>query len=105
MILNVLKLFKNKNIVYDIASRFKYILVDEYQDLDFLSDIIIKKIDSGRGITMYAGDDDQSIYGFNGGDSTNLLFFDLFYSSGKLFIMQYNYRSNSKIINFLQFPP
>jgi Superfamily I DNA and RNA helicases len=49
---------------------------------------------------MYAGDDDQSIYGFNGGDSTNLLFFDLFYSSGKLFIMQYNYRSNSKIINF-----
>ncbi|MCL5892143.1 MAG: UvrD family DEAD/DEAH box helicase [Deltaproteobacteria bacterium] len=100
MILNVLKLFKNKNIVYDIASRFKYILVDEYQDLDFLSDIIIKKIDGGRGITMYAGDDDQSIYGFNGGDSANLLFFDLFYSSGKLFIMQYNYRSNSKIINF-----
>ncbi|MCL4321491.1 MAG: UvrD family DEAD/DEAH box helicase [Deltaproteobacteria bacterium] len=100
MILNVLKLFKNKDIVYDIASRFKYILVDEYQDLDFLSDIIIKKIDSGRGITMYAGDDDQSIYGFNGGDCANLLFFDLFYPSGKLFIMQYNYRSNSKIINF-----
>ena len=100
IILNILKLFKNEDAVYDIASRFKYILVDEYQDLDFLSDIIIKKIDGGRGVIMYAGDDDQSIYGFNGGDSTNLLFFDLFYPSGKLFIMQYNYRSNSKIIDF-----
>lgn len=100
IILNIIKLFKNEEIVYNIASRFKYILVDEYQDLDFLSDIIIKKIDGGRGITMYAGDDDQAIYAFNGGDSINLLFFDLFYPSGKLFIMQHNYRSDSKIIDF-----
>ncbi len=100
IILNIVKLFKNEEIVHNIASRFKYILVDEYQDIDFLSDIIIKKIDCGRGITMYAGDDDQAIYGFNGGNSANLLFFDLFYPSGKLFIMQYNYRSGSKIIDF-----
>lgn len=100
IIVNIIKLFKDEHIAYDIASRFKYILIDEYQDLDFSSDIIIKKIDAGRGITMYAGDDDQAIFAFNGGSSMNLLSFDLFYPSGKLFVMQYNYRSDSRIIDF-----
>lgn len=100
IILNVVKLLKNFKIAMNISSRFRYILVDECQDLDFLSDIIIKKIDFGRGAIMYAGDDDQAIYAFNGGNSENLLFFDLFYPSGKLFVMRYNYRSNQKIINF-----
>ncbi len=100
IISNIIRLFNDASIVYDIAGRFKYILVDEYQDLDFLSDIIIKKIDAGRGIIMYAGDDDQAIFTFNGGSYMNLLSFDLFYPSGKLFVMQYNYRSNYKIIDF-----
>ncbi len=100
IILYVLKLFKNQDIVYDIASRFKYVLVDEYQDLDFFSDYIIKKLDFARGAVMYAGDDDQAIYGFNGGDSLNILFFDLFFPSGKIFVFQNNYRSHYKIIDF-----
>jgi hypothetical protein len=100
IILNVLKLFEDINIAKIIASRFKYILIDEYQDLDFFSDYIIKMIAFGRGCIMYAGDDDQSIYGFNGGDSFNLLFFDLFFPGGKVFAFQNNYRSDNKIINF-----
>ncbi len=100
IILYVIKLFKNNDIAFDIASRFKYILVDEYQDLDFFSDYIIKKLDFARGAVMYAGDDDQAIYGFNGGDSFNILFFDLFFPSGKIFVLQNNYRSHYKIIDF-----
>jgi hypothetical protein len=96
----VLKLFKNELILLEIAKMYKYILIDEYQDLNLLSDIIIKKIDYGRGHITYAGDDDQSIYRFNGGDSINLLSFDLFYPSGKAFLLQSNYRCNTSIINF-----
>jgi len=96
----VLKLFKNESILIEIAKMYKYILIDEYQDLNLLSDIIIKKIDYGRGNITYAGDDDQSIYGFNGGDSINLLSFDLFYPSGKAVLLQSNYRCNESIINF-----
>ncbi|HEC25212.1 MAG TPA: hypothetical protein ENI54_04300 [bacterium] len=99
----VVKLFENDTITYSMAKRFKYILVDEYQDLDFLSDYIIKKIDYGRDNIMYAGDDDQSIYRFNGGDHFNILFFDLFFPDGKIFVLQNNYRSNYKIINFCNF--
>lgn len=96
----VLKLFKNESILIEIAKMYKYILIDEYQDLNLLSDIIIKKIDYGKGNITYAGDDDQSIYGFNGGDSINLLSFDLFYPSGKAVLLQSNYRCNGSIINF-----
>ncbi len=100
IILNIIKLFKNDSIANEISSRFKYILVDEYQDLDFLSDYLIKKIDAGRDKVMYAGDDDQSIYGFNGGDFFNILTFDLFFPSGKVFVFQNNYRSNRAVIEF-----
>ncbi len=100
IILYVIELFRNNDIVLEIASRFKYILIDEYQDLDFLSDYIIKKIDFARGAVMYAGDDDQAIYGFNGGDSFNILFFDLFFPSGKVFVLQNNFRSHYKIVDF-----
>ncbi len=97
---HTLKLFENEDILIEISKKYKYILIDEYQDLNILSDIIIKKIDYGRGNITYAGDDDQSIYRFNGGDSTNILSFDLFYPSGKVFLLQSNYRSNETIINF-----
>jgi hypothetical protein len=100
IILNIIKLFKNDSIANEISSRFKYILVDEYQDLDFLSDYLIKKIDAGKGKVMYAGDDDQSIYGFNGGDFFNILTFDLFFPSGKVFVFQNNYRSNRTVVEF-----
>ena len=100
IILNIIKLFKNDSIINEISSRFKYILVDEYQDLDFLSDYLIKKIDAGKGKIMYAGDDDQSIYGFNGGDFFNILTFDLFFPFGKVFVFQHNYRSNRTVVEF-----
>ena len=100
IILNIIKLFKNDYIVNEISSRFKYILVDEYQDLDFLSDYLIKKIDAGKGRVMYAGDDDQSIYGFNGGDFFNILTFDLFFPFSKVFVFQNNYRSNRTVVEF-----
>jgi hypothetical protein len=100
IILCVIELFRNNDILLEIASRFRFILIDEYQDLDFLSDYIIKKIDFARGSVMYAGDDDQAIYGFNGGDSFNILFFDLFFPSGKVFVLQNNFRSHYKIVDF-----
>ncbi len=95
-----IKLLKNEGTVREIAGRYKYILIDEYQDLDFLSDVIVKKLDHGRGNIMFAGDDDQSIYSFNGGNPLNLLTFDHFFPSGKLFVLQTNYRSNADIIDF-----
>ena len=79
--------------------KFKYILVDEYQDTNFSQYLIIKKLAAGHKNICVVGDDAQSIYSFRGARIENILEFKNDYSDYKLFKLEQNYRSTQTIVN------
>ena len=82
----------------DIASRFSYIMVDEYQDTNYAQYLIIKKLSSGHRNICVVGDDSQSIYAFRGAQIQNILNFKKDYPECRLFRLERNYRSTSNIV-------
>lgn len=95
-----LKLFKeNSDIAKAYSEKFKYIMVDEYQDTNTLQFELIKHLTSTHNNLCVVGDDDQSIYGFRGADITNILEFEKIYSGAKIIKLEENYRSVSSILN------
>lgn len=78
---------------------FRYILVDEYQDTNYLQYLIIKKISSRFQNLCVVGDDAQSIYAFRGANINNILNFKSDYSNSKIIILEQNYRSTQTIVN------
>lgn len=93
------KLLDEKEIAQNIAEKIKYILVDEYQDTNFIqADIILKIAQLNRNI-MVVGDDAQSIYSFRGADFKNLLSFGEKLKSIKKHKISYNYRSTPEILD------
>lgn len=82
-----------------IATQFKYILVDEYQDTNQAQYIILRRLaDKGRNICV-VGDDSQSIYSFRGAIIENILRFQKDYPEAKVFKLEQNYRSTQTIVN------
>ncbi len=81
-----------------LADRFKYILVDEFQDTNTVQYDIIKLLASGHGNLFAVGDDDQSIYGWRGAQIKNILQFDRDYPDAKVYKLQRNYRSSGSIL-------
>ncbi|MBP5218737.1 MAG: UvrD-helicase domain-containing protein [Bacteroidales bacterium] len=82
-----------------IASRFDYVLVDEYQDTNFAQYLILKKLtETSRNICV-VGDDSQSIYAFRGAKIENILNFRKDYPECKVFRLEKNYRSTANIVN------
>lgn len=82
--------------------KFKYILVDEFQDTNRLQLEIIKKLaDVGRNNIMAVGDDCQSIYSFRAAEIRNILDFPEHYKNGKEFRLETNYRSTPEIMNLV----
>ncbi len=82
-----------------IASRFDYVLVDEYQDTNFAQYLILKKLtETSRNICV-VGDDSQSIYAFRGAKIENILNFRKDYPDCKVFRLEKNYRSTANIVN------
>lgn len=79
--------------------RFRYIMVDEYQDTNALQDSIIKKIRKDNQNLMVVGDDMQSIYKFRGADVQNILSFPKRYTNCKVIYLTENYRSSQEILN------
>ncbi len=79
--------------------RFKYILVDEYQDTNFSQYIIVKKLAAAFENICVVGDDAQSIYAFRGANIQNILNFKTDYSEAKTFKLEENYRSTKNIVN------
>lgn len=80
------------------SERFKYILVDEYQDTNSVQQKIVWKLSEGRMRVCAVGDDAQSIYAFRGANIDNILDFkDLFYGT-RLFKLERNYRSTQRIV-------
>lgn len=82
----------------EIAGRFSYIMVDEYQDTNFAQYVIIKKLAAGHHNVCVVGDDSQSIYGFRGAKIENILNFRKDYPECKVFRLERNYRSTRNIV-------
>ena len=81
-----------------IKNRFKFILVDEYQDTNFAQYLIIKKLAQGHGNIAVVGDDSQSIYSFRGARIENILNFRKDYPQAKEYRLEQNYRSTKTIV-------
>jgi len=79
--------------------KFKYILVDEYQDTNFSQYLIIKKLADAHHNLCVVGDDAQSIYAFRGARIENIFNFKKDYPENKVFKLEQNYRSTQNIVN------
>lgn len=80
------------------AERFKYILVDEYQDTNYVQQCIIYQLAREHKRICVVGDDAQSIYGFRGANIDNILSFERQYAGAKMFKLERNYRSTQTIV-------
>lgn len=87
------------DILYKYQDKFRYILVDEYQDTNYSQYIIIKKLASRFENICVVGDDAQSIYAFRGANIQNILNFRTDYPEYKLVKLEQNYRSTQNIVN------
>ena len=100
LLLMPIRLFKeNPEILEKYQERFKYILVDEYQDTNEAQYRIIKMLGSKYRNVCVVGDLDQSIYGFRGANYRNILNFEKDYPDAKVITLEENYRSTSNILN------
>lgn len=80
------------------AERFRYVLVDEYQDTNFAQHSIVLQLTEERQRVCVVGDDAQSIYSFRGANIDNILKFTKLYRGARLFKLEQNYRSTQTIV-------
>ena len=78
---------------------FQYILIDEYQDTNYIQNVLTHVLAKPMEHLCVVGDDAQSIYSFRGADINNILTFMQVYPNAKLFKLQRNYRSTQNIVN------
>jgi DNA helicase-2/ATP-dependent DNA helicase PcrA len=86
-------------VLYKYQQKFKYILVDEYQDTNYAQYLIVKKLAANNENICVVGDDAQSIYAFRGANIQNILNFKNDYPDLKTFKLEQNYRSTKVIVN------
>lgn len=100
LIMNTVILFKNNPAVLEnYQEKFKYILVDEYQDTNYTQYILIRDLAKKYRNLCVVGDDDQSIYKFRGATIQNILDFEKHFPGAKTIHLEQNYRSTKNIIN------
>ena len=100
MIYNTVRLLENNEDVLEYyTNKFKYIMVDEYQDTNHAQYVLISLLASGRNNLCVVGDDDQSIYRFRGATIENILSFEDEFKNAKVIRLEQNYRSTSNILN------
>ena len=90
---------KNKDILELYLNNFKYILVDEYQDSNYVQSKWLKLLASKRNNICCVGDDDQSIYSWRGAEIRNFLDFNKTYKDAKIIKLEQNYRSTQNILS------
>jgi DNA helicase II / ATP-dependent DNA helicase PcrA len=78
--------------------KFRYVLVDEYQDTNYAQHKIVLQLTQHNQLVCVVGDDAQSIYSFRGADIDNILNFNDLYKSAKIFKLEQNYRSTQHIV-------
>lgn len=89
----------NEDILEYYQRRFRYIMVDEYQDTNHAQYRLIKLLASGHKNICVVGDDDQSIYKFRGATIENILTFEKTYPGAKVIRLEQNYRSTQTILD------
>ena len=100
LILHTVKIFeKNDDIKEIYANNFKYILVDEYQDTNFIQSRWLNLLAQKNRNICCVGDDDQSIYSWRGAEIKNFLEFDKIYKETKVIRLEENYRSTQNILS------
>ncbi len=99
LILHCIKIFeKNPDITKMYSRNFKYILVDEYQDTNFIQSKWLNLLSKENNNICCVGDDDQSIYSWRGAEIKNFLEFDKMYQNTKIIRLEKNYRSTQNIL-------
>ncbi len=99
LLFNTNVLFKEHiDILNKYQQRFKYVLIDEFQDTNFSQYLITKKLSAVSRNICVVGDDAQSIYAFRGADINNILNFEKDYQELKLIKLEQNYRSTKNIV-------
>ena len=99
LLLESLRLFRdNPDVLRVWHERFKYILVDEYQDTNTAQYLWLRLIAQGRHNLCCVGDDDQAVYGWRGADVENILRFEKDFPGAKVIRLERNYRSTGHIL-------
>ena len=100
LILHAVKILEKNLDIREIYSKnFKYILVDEYQDTNFIQSKWLKLLSEKNKNICCVGDDDQSIYSWRGAEIKNFLEFDQVYENTKVIRLEENYRSTENILS------
>ncbi len=100
LILHTVKIFEKHQDIKEIYSQnFKYILVDEYQDTNFIQSKWLNLLAEKNRNICCVGDDDQSIYSWRGAEIKNFLDFDKIYQETKVIRLEENYRSTQNILS------
>ncbi len=90
---------KFPDVLYKYQNRFRYILIDEFQDTNYAQYAIVKKLGDVHQNICVVGDDAQSIYSFRGATIENILNFEKDFSDLKVFKLEQNYRSTKHIVH------
>lgn len=100
LLINMLRLMDiSPEVRAQYQQQFRYILVDEYQDTNYIQFLLVKRLAEPQNNICVVGDDAQSIYSFRGADIRNILNFQQVYPQAKLFKLERNYRSTQNIVN------
>ena len=92
-------LIENPDLLEYYSSKFKYVLVDEYQDTNKSQFTLVTLLASKYGNITVVGDNDQSIYSFRGADITNILNFEKDFPGTRIIKLEQNYRCTQSILN------
>jgi len=95
----VLLLQKFPEVLEYYQKKFKYVLVDEYQDTNYAQYMLTKLLAGGYNNICVVGDDDQSIYRFRGATIENIMKFESQYKNSKVIRLEQNYRSTKSVLN------
>ena len=99
LLLECLRLFRERpDVLADYHRRFRYILVDEYQDTNVAQYLWLRLLAQGSPNICCVGDDDQSIYGWRGAEVDNILRFEKDFPGAKVIRLERNYRSTANIL-------
>ncbi len=99
LLLHILNIFrKHRDVLEQYQQRFKYVLVDEYQDTNAVQYLWLRLIAQSRKNICVVGDDDQSIYSWRGAEVANILRFEKDFPGAKVVKLEQNYRSTPQIL-------
>lgn len=99
LLLNAVRVFKqDEAALLEYQNRFKYIMVDEYQDTNFIQYSFVKMLAEKHNNLCVVGDDDQCIYQWRGADIRNILEFEKDFKNAKIVKLEQNYRSTANIL-------